>query len=148
MRLILTPFLLLFALTACGGDSPSGPSDAEIGGAWRISYTNMSGAGLTCNTPSAANVAVSQSGASFTGSYGPLTLRCTDGVTTVEGTFQGVIANGTVDVNAVAFDLDTQDFHQTGTVNGASMSGTARWVVDLGGGGTVTLNGNWSAVRP
>jgi hypothetical protein len=148
MRPILAPALLLLALAACGGDSPSEPSDADIDGPWRISYSNLSGSGLTCGTPVAANLDLNQNGGAFTGSYGPLTLRCTDGNTSAEASFEGVVANGTVDVNAVSFDLDTQDFHQTGTVSGTSMSGTARWVVDIGGGTTVTLNGNWSAVRP
>jgi len=52
-----------------------------------------------------------------------------------------------VDINAVEFDLDTQDAHQSGSVSGNSMSGTAQWRFDLGGGQIVTLNGNWSAVK-
>ncbi|HET8836269.1 MAG TPA: hypothetical protein VFN08_16175 [Gemmatimonadales bacterium] len=61
---------------------------------------------------------------------------------------QGIIVNGTIDGNAIAFDLDTQDFHQTGSVSGSSMSGTARWTFDLGGStGIVVLNGNWAAAK-
>jgi hypothetical protein len=63
------------------------------------------------------------------------------------GTFSGVVVNGTVNVNTVAFDLDTRDVHQSGTVNGASMSGTSQWDLGVGGGQTMRLNGNWAAAK-
>jgi len=143
------PLLLLLLLaTACGGsDDLAGPTHADVGGAWRITFANMSGSGATCNS-STGNLTLTHSGATgFTGSYGPLTLSCTDGVDSFSGTFQGTVVNGTVNQNTVAFDLDTQDVHQTGTVSGATMSGSAQWDVNAPGGGSFTLNGNWSAEK-
>jgi hypothetical protein len=91
---------------------------------------------------------LNQSGDTFTGSYGPGTLTCLAGGESGSFNFNGTIVNGTVDGSSVAFDLDTQDLHHTGTINGNSMSGTARWTFDLGAGtGVVVLNGNWPAAK-
>ncbi len=131
----------------CGGGDSTGPSNANLAGSWTLSASNVSGQGVSCglaNTP----VTISQSGGTFTGTYGPGTVTCVAGGQSSSATIQGTIVNGTVDVNAVQFDLDTQDFHHTGTVSGNSMSGTARWSIDLGGSiGVVVLNGNWSAAK-
>ena len=63
-------------------------------------------------------------------------------------TASGSVVNGSVSGNTVNFDLDTQDFHHTGTLSGNSMSGTATWTFDLGAPvGEVTLSGNWSASK-
>jgi len=146
MQRLLLCSLLALGLAACGGDKSTGPSDADIGGSWRITFTNMSGFGVSCNS-NAFPLQITQSGSTFTGSYGLGTFTCTGpgGSTSVD--VEGVVVNGTVDINAVAFDLDTQDAHQTGSVSGNSMSGTAWWRLDLGGGQIITFNGNWSAVK-
>ena len=138
--------LLALGPAACGGDKSTGPSDANIEGSWQITFTNMSGSGVSCNS-NAFPLQISQSGSTFTGSYGVGTFTCTGPGGSASGNVQGVVANGTVDINAVEFDLDTQDAHQSGSVSGNSMSGTAQWRFDLGGGQIVTLNGNWSAVK-
>jgi hypothetical protein len=147
MRTLTASVLLALALTACGGDDATGPSNANLAGAWTLSATNMSGSGVSCGL-SAAALTIGQSGTTFSGSYGPGTLTCVAGSQSIGATIQGTIVNGTVDGNAVTFDLDTQDFHHTGSVSGTSMSGTARWTFDLGGSvGVVVLNGNWSAAK-
>lgn len=146
-RLWVALFLALPAFSACGGGDSTGPSDANVGGVWTFSISNMSGQGVSCrlgNTP----LTLSQSGRTFTGSYGPGTITCQAGSEAFSGTTQGTIVSGTVDANAVQFDLDTQDFHHTGSISGNSMSGSARWILDLGGSvGVITLNGNWAAAR-
>ena len=138
--------LLALGLAACGGDKSTGPSDANIGGSWQITFTNMSGSGVSCNS-NAFPLQITQSGATFTGSYGVGSFTCAGPGGSISVNVQGVVANGTVDINAIAFDMDTQDFHHTGSVSGNSMSGTARWRFDVGGGQVITLNGNWSAVK-
>jgi hypothetical protein len=148
MRMFTASALLLatFGLVACGGDS-TGPSDANVGGAWTFTASNMSGAGVSCNL-SSAPLSLTQTGTTFSGTYGAATLSCSAGAQSTSGMIQGVVVNGSVDGNAVEFDLDTQDFHHTGSVSGSSMSGTARWTFDFGGSiGVVVLNGNWAAAK-
>jgi hypothetical protein len=131
-----------------------------VGGLWHVTFSNMSGGGVSCNSDT-GNMSLSMSGITFSGTYGPLTLSCTSGAGTFQDTLQGTIVNGTVGVTAVSFDLDRQDFHQTGDTSGCLpgecdipfpynaiyMSGTALWTMDLGGGQTATLTGMWSAVK-
>jgi hypothetical protein len=146
MRVFLLLILAIVA-DACGGDDSTGPSQANVGGAWTLSATNLSGQGVSCNLGNTP-VTLSQSGSTFTGSYGPGTITCIAGGQSASVGTQGTIVNGVVSGNGVQFDLDTQDFHHIGTISGNSMSGTARWSFDLGGGiGVVTRNGNWAAAR-
>lgn len=146
MRSLALTILALAALTGCGGDS-TGPSDASVAGAWTLTLSNLSGQGVSCNL-SSTPLTITQSGTTFSGSYGPGAFRCSAGSESTSGQIQGIVVNGTIDGNAVAFDMDTQDFHQAGSVAGTSMSGTARWTFDLGGSiGIVVLNGNWAAAK-
>jgi hypothetical protein len=146
LRVLLVSCLAIVG-AACGGDDSTGPSQTSVGGSWMLSASNMSGQGVSCNllnTP----VSLSQSGTTFTGTYGPGTLSCQAGGQPVSVGTQGSIVNGSINGNSVTFDLDTQDLHHTGTISGNSMSGTARWTFDFGGSiGVVTLNGNWSAAK-
>jgi hypothetical protein len=148
---VIVRVLLISALAtvaaACGGDDSTGPSQANVAGTWTLSASNMSGQGVSCNLGN-TSVTLTQSGTTFSGSYGPATITCFAGGQSSSVLAQGVIVNGAINGTAVQFDLDTQDLHHTGTVNGNSMSGTARWSFDLGAGtGVVSLNGNWSAAR-
>jgi hypothetical protein len=147
MRKILLCSLVVLA-AACGGDDGgTGPEeDANVGGRWSLAASNMSGSGLSCTLNAPLNL--SQTGSTFTGTYGAGTVTCQAGGDHFSEDTQGTVVNGAVDGEDVEFDLDTQDFHHTGSVNGNSMSGTARYVIDLGGSiGVVTLNGNWSAAK-
>ena len=148
MHRTLSLAALTLILAGCGGDSTGPSTTANVGGAWTASITNLSGSGVSCFT-SAFSVALSQTDNTFTGSYGAGTITCSgNGQQLSENVPGGVIVNGTVSGDQVAFDLDTQDAHQTGTISGNSMSGTSVWRLDLGAPtGVITLNGNWSAVR-
>jgi hypothetical protein len=147
VRIWMAAVLLVAGLAGCGGSDATGPSNASVGGAWILNVSNLSGQGVSCSL-AAAPMTLVQTGTTFSGSYGPGTITCVSGGQSVGGEIEGIVASGTIDGNAVAFDLDTQDFHLTGSVSGNSMSGTARWTLDLGGStGVVVLNGNWSAVR-
>ena len=143
------PLLLLLLLAAAcgGGDDLAGPTHADVGGAWRIKFSNMSGTGATCNTNSADLTLTHSSATAFGGTYGPVIVTCVAGADEFSGTFQGTVVNGTVNGSSVAFDLDTPDVHQTGTVSGSSMSGSAHWIVNAPGGGTLTGSGTWSATK-
>ena len=146
LRVLLVCSLTMVA-GACGGDDSTGPSRANVAGSWTLSASNVSGQGVSCNL-SNTPMTLTQSGDTFTGSYGPGSLTCFAGGESFSGGANGTIVNGVVEGNSVQFDLNTQDLHQTGTVSGNSMSGTARWTFDLGAGvGIVVLNGNWSAAK-
>jgi hypothetical protein len=139
--------IVLLALIGCGSDS-TGPSDTSIAGTWTASLTNLSGNGVSCNSTAATTISLSQQGNSFTGSYSGGEMTCTGpGGTFANSIGNGTVLNGTLNGNSVVMDLDTPDFHLTGTVNGNSMSGTARMVVDIGSSQTITLNGNWGAAH-
>ncbi len=132
-------------LFACGGEQPqtAPPEIPSIAGTWTFNASNLSGGGFSCDAL-AYRLSVNQSGTTFTGSYSGGTIRCTgDGKTVEAGPLTGTIVNGTVtESGSVSFDLDTQDFHQTGTVSGDSMSGTATWRFDFSG----ILSGSWGQV--
>ena len=144
---VLSVAVALLAV-GCGGDSGgTGPNnDANVQGSWTLAVSNLSGRGVSCSSQSPMPITLNQSNNTFTGTYGVGTIICVNGSDQVSFNVQGSIVNGTVNGDNVSFDMDTQDFHHTGTVNGNSMSGTASWRFDFGGAiGQVTLSGNWSA---
>jgi hypothetical protein len=60
----------------------------------------------------------------------------------------GSVVNGQINDNEVSFDLGSTSFHQTGTVTGSSMGGTATWTFPTGGASTFgSLSGSWTATR-
>jgi hypothetical protein len=76
------------------------------------------------------------------------TLSCTDGITTLTDTLTGaIITNGRITGNAISFDLASSAAHQTGTVSGDTMSGTATWTLDLEASGTIILRGPFAGHR-
>ena len=134
-------------LAACGGDS-NGPSLPTVAGSYSLSQSNVAGGGISCNALG-TTMTLTQSGATFSGNYSGGTLTCTGpGGQFSNGIGSGTVANGTVNQNgAVAFDLDTQDWHLAGNLSGSSMSGTVTVRLNLTGSGVQTLTGNWSAAR-
>jgi hypothetical protein len=139
---------LLGVLVAAGcGDDPSTPGGVNLGGSWTATLSDMSGSGVSCSSAGPTTLTINEQNGTFTGSYSGGEMTCSSPVGQVSvpvGT--GSILNGTLDGSAVAMDLDTPDFHLTGTISGVNMSGTALRVVDVGPQ-TVTLNGNWAATR-
>jgi len=135
-------------LAACGGDS-TGPSNANVGGAWLASFSNFSGSGVTCNA-TGISIQISQSGSTFSGTYTGGTFSCVGpGGSVVVAGGTGTIINGVVTGNSVSFDADTPDSHFTGSVatGGASMSGSGTDRIDIGGGQTIVLSGSWGAAK-
>jgi hypothetical protein len=138
--------VLALLVSACGGSDSSGPSDPpaplNVAGSWNATWANMNGGGSSCFV-TGGQLNISQSVANFTGTYTVQHFVC-DGFDF--GATSGTIVNGTLNGNAVGFDLDNQALHQTGTVSGNSMSGSAIWTTSVQGV-TITLNGTWSASR-
>lgn len=147
-RRLAAAILGLALLAACGGDGPTEPKLVNLSGTWRVTYTNLTGSGITCST-TAIDYLISQSGSTFTGaSNSTYTITCTDGVNTLSETLTGaIVSNGHINGSALEFDLATSAAHQTGTVSGNSMSGSATWTLDLGSSGTVVLRGQFGGVR-
>ena len=138
---------VILASLACGGDS-SGPEAVTVTGSWNASITNLSGGGASCNF-SNVRADLQQTGNTFVGTYSGGTVSCSgQGGTFSDLLDPGSVINGTVNGNAVAFDIDTPDFHLVGTINGGSMAGTARLVLDFGAPiGSIVMNGNWAAAK-
>lgn len=147
--------VLLFAstlLAACGSDSPTGPSDAQIAGVWRITWSNLTGSlegtGVSCAW--LANFNITQTGTTFSGVQTATgTLTCTaqgEGVVLSEQIDAETIVSGTIDGNSVTFRLGSIPSNHTGTVSGTSMSGMASWTFqDLDF--VLQLQGNWTAAK-
>lgn len=139
---------LALAMAACSGDSGGsmGPVIPQVAGTWTYSATNIAGSGASCSV-TGLTLTVNQTAETFTGSYSGGSMTCSgNGESATLGPFQGTIVSGSISGNSVSFDLDTQDWRNTGTINGSSMSGTVTVRFDLGSG-PITLSGNWSAAR-
>jgi hypothetical protein len=68
------------------------------------------------------------------------------GGTFSDGPYSGTIVNGSVNGTSVAFDFDTSDWHQGGTVSGNSMNGTVTIQLQVDTS-QLELGGNWSAAK-
>lgn len=136
----------LFAIVGCGGGD-TGPSTANISGTWSYAATNLVGGGITCSA-AGTTLTLSQSGATFSGSYAGGTLTCSaPGVAPQSSPVgSGIVVSGNVGVTSVSFNFDTSDWSNTGTISGNSMSGTAHVIV-TDGTNTLTLTGNFAAAR-
>lgn len=150
IRRTLSALLLTGAIcasAACSGDA-TGPEAPSLSGRWTFNASNMSGSGMSCNL-SAVALNISQQGNTFTGTYSGGRLTCTAGGQVLTQDWgSGTVVNGSVNGNSIAFDFDTSDYRQTGTLSGNSISGNGVWREDLGAPyGVVTLNGSFSAAR-
>ena len=139
-RLNLLAVLLVFTL-GCG-DKATEPQVLNIAGIYTANWTSMSGSGYSCNA-SGVKLELNQSGDTFTGTYSAGSFSCNG---TYVGTLKGTVVNGKLNDSDVHFDLDSPDFHQTGTVSGNSLSGSATWTLDFGSG-PLTLTGSWAASK-
>lgn len=148
MRAVFVFTLALLLVAGCGDDGPTAPDPSTLNGTWSASFTSLSGSGITCST-TPVTATLTASGNTFTGNYGTGTMTCAAGGQSESAPIPGgVIVNGTINGNAVTFDLDTPELHQTGTLSGNSMSGTAVWQLDLGPPyGVIALTGSWSATK-
>lgn len=137
--------LALLAAAACGRDSTAPKID--VTGTWAYSATNLTVSGVTCSI-SGVSMTFAQTGNTFSGTVASGGLLSCTGPAGVDNEVLGgdVIANGVVNGNAIQFDIGTSDFHNIGTLSGASISGTTTVNADENGV-SVVLVGNFSAVR-
>lgn len=150
-RLMAVTLTVSLLLIGCG-DTPdpmqgAPPPPPSIGGSWSYVATNVSGSGISCSTPAAAQITLSQSGSTFTGTYSDLYIRCQSGSESAEdGPFHGQVVSGSINGSDASFNFDTSDISHTGSLSGNAMSGTTTWRFDFGTQ-VVTLTGDWSASR-
>jgi hypothetical protein len=132
----LLSIALLLALASCGGgrDAVGVGGGVNVTGSWSTTI-NISNGSVTCVLT--FPMQLTQSGSTFTGTYANGSVDCNG---TVQTGAAGNIVNGTLNGSSVTFDVDDANGHQTGTVNGSTMSGTAAWNVS----GTA-LSGTWQA---
>lgn len=154
MRRWIAAVSVVFVLAGCSGDDgttgPQGSQHADVSGIWTYNATNLSGTyqgvGIACSIEG-MSLTLTQSGTTFSGSTGPSTATCAAGGQVESIQLGGtVVVNGAVDGNSVSFDIETSDYHHTGTVSGNSMSGTCSLRLDLGDA-VVTMTGPWAAGR-
>jgi hypothetical protein len=159
---MLRPQLPLLAITlaAACSDDPAGPRIADLGGTWSISFSNLVGPGVICNS-NTGTMSLTMSGATFSGTYGPITLSCRTGAGGFQDNLEGTVVNGSVGIEDVSFDLDDPDLHQSGKAGDCLpgecavppsgrptvMNGGAQWIVTISGGPVITLNGTWLAAK-
>jgi hypothetical protein len=139
--------LLALALVLSLGCSDStGPKIAAVAGVWAYSTTNVQGSGANCSSTGTI-LTLTQSGATFSGTYAGGTLTCTTPLgPVVQQITTGVVANGTVSESAVSFNLDTSDWTNTGSISGTTMTGTLVVRVVIGGTSAV-LTGSFTATK-
>jgi hypothetical protein len=141
-----TALVLAAALVACGGDS-TGPKTPSVEGSWHYAMTNLTGGGFSCNS-SGTTLTFTQDGTTFSGSYAGGTITCFDGTDTYSGDFgSGAVVTGTLSGQTVAYDFDTSDWHNSGTVEGTSMNGTVTMRISDPSGSTTILHGTWAAAK-
>ncbi|HEX6434344.1 MAG TPA: hypothetical protein VFZ87_08865, partial [Gemmatimonadales bacterium] len=141
---------LVVGILACGDDNGTGPTFANVNGSWSLSITGMTGGGAQCGTTSPIQLTFQQSTTTFTGTYsGGGVLTCTAPFGSFSAaTGSGSVIDGEISRNEVSFDLDSANFHHTGTVAGSSMTGTAIWTFVEGSASTLgALTGSWTATK-
>ena len=130
-------------LAACGDSTSPGPN---LGGSWLYSVSNLTSGSVTCSS-SGTTLSITQSGATFSGSYSGGTLTCLTPSGSSSGLIgTGAVVSGSLSGNAVSFDLDTGDWHNSGSISGGSMSGSVTVRLTISGT-TFVLSGNFGAAR-
>jgi hypothetical protein len=145
MRKLICWLSGLGVLLACSGDgSGVAPSEnTNVAGSWNAIWLRMNGDGMSC-TATGGHLELNQTGARFSGSYSVQTLTCNE---RSRGVSTGLVVNGSIAGNQVTFDLNDPAFHQSGSLTGDDMSGSATWTLNIDGT-SHTVTGTWSAVRP
>jgi len=141
-------------MLACGGGGESGglgPPPSTLDGVWNFTVTNLhatvQGSLFTCSV-AGATINLTQSGTDFSGTYSGGNLNCTWKGQSQIIPVAGEVIGGSLIGNAVSFDLDTPDFHFTGSVTRNSMSGTCVMTVVFPSPiGVAVFNGSWRATR-
>jgi hypothetical protein len=144
MRKVMGWLSSLGVLVGCGADgSGVGPStSSNVTGSWNAVWQSMNGPDISCSADG-GRLELNQSTGTFTGTYRVQRVTC-NGMSSNVST--GAVLNGTIQGNQLAFDLSDAAFHQSGSLTGDEMSGSATWTLSIAGTAH-TVTGTWRAVR-
>ena len=133
------------------GDDPAAPATDPLIGSWAYQVA-AAGGGYTCDVTS-ISLTFQRSGSIHSGTIaatGTDNLVCTSQSGTQSSAFNGTAPLGdvTLEGNNVAFVIGSLagDWTHSGSVNGATMSGSGTILLNISGS-VVTLTGDWSAQR-
>jgi hypothetical protein len=141
-------FVVLTAALVIGCGDSTGPAQANMGGIWLYTATNLTdGSGFRC-TVSSLSLRLNQSGNTFSGTTTGGGVQCYAGSTLLVSQALGPlpVINGSTSGTSVTFDIESSDFHNVGEVQGGSMTGTTTLRVPTQSGIAV-LSGSFAAAR-
>lgn len=142
MRKLLM-LIAISTLAACGDSTSPG---VDVAGSWLYSVSNLTSGSVTCAS-SGTTLSITQSGTTFSGSYSGGTITCLTPSGSSSGLIgTGAVVSGSISGNVVTFDLDTGDWHNSGSISGGSMSGTVSVRLTISGT-TYVLSGSFGAAR-
>lgn len=131
---------------ACGGGDGAGPSTTHsLNGDWDYRSTQLAdGHATTCNALSGSALTLAQNGRTFSGTIaGGLTACQTGGVPWTGGFGQGVVEDGIILGDSVAFYIDNGQWRSFGRfITEDSLAGIVNAVY-----GNLIMTGYWSATR-
>ncbi len=131
------------ALAACGTSDTTSPKNNGLTGTWRFQESLANAAlGLTCSD--SAQVALTQTGQTFTANY-TQNGTCTSGGQVSDNSGTGTITDGAVVGDSVSFSEDICAYR--GTLSGNNAMSGAVDCTDTSTGTPVTISGNWTMAR-
>jgi len=143
MRRIAGGILALLVVCGCGGDGGNGPSKANVQGTWIVTFT--SNVGSSCSVSQISLILLADGATPHEGSYGSYAVDCTGQQQIAEPV--GYIAAYQVSGNNVSIQFSNNpDRFLTGSVNGATMTGSFTWKSTTVGQ-TYTIFGTFTAAK-
>jgi hypothetical protein len=141
----------ILAALGCSGEAV--PAPANLAGTWDFSYVTTSDAGVSCH--GSMTFTITQTDQTFSGVQQNAGILLCDGARLALPNFTDptqfvgeMITAGVVSPNEVAFQLNTLESHDAGTVVQAGlMTGTSVWQLRVAPKGTITVSGTWTAIE-
>ncbi len=132
-------------LAACGSSDTTAPKTTGVSGNWTFQeLLSLASAGLTC--ADSAHITLNQSGQTVTGNY-VQTGVCSAGGQTFANDTSGLITNGRVAGDSVAFNEDTCLYTGLITGNPATRMSGGVDCPDTSTGQRVDITGTWVMTR-
>lgn len=130
-------------LAACSGTDSTSPGNTGLGGNWRFQEL-LANATVGVSCTDSAQVAVTQTGPSFTANY-VQTGTCSSNGQLFDNSGTGTIADGRVAGDSVSFSEDTCGYR--GVLSGNPANAMAGAVVCTDSTGQALVSGNWTMNR-